>query len=48
MQAEFTICILDGKPIEDSACYATLKLVDADLANKWTEVVTVPLGKNDG
>lgn len=47
MHAEFTICILDGKPIEDSECYATLKSVDKDMADKWTKVVTVPLGMND-
>lgn len=48
MYAEITICTLDQRSIDDSDCYKTLvQELGTEAANRWTEVVTIPLGKDD-
>lgn len=48
MHVEITICTLDQRSIDDSLCYRTLiQELGVERANRWTEVVTIPLGADD-
>lgn len=43
IQAEFRICTLDGKVVEDSKVYEVLvEEIGEEDALKWTDVITVP------